>query len=68
MSEWARTRDLEFRVEAVNLFNNVNLGNPDTEIGSPGNDSTQRRPHHLDGVRYRQTLQRNLQFAVKFSF
>ncbi len=63
----ASTRDLEFRIEAVNLFNNVNLGNPDTEIGSPGND----RPNagRINSTAYfNADLQRNLQFAVKFSF
>jgi outer membrane receptor protein involved in Fe transport len=61
------TRDLEFRIEAVNLFNNVNLGNPDTEIGTPGND----RPNagRINSTAYfNADLQRNLQFAVKFSF
>ena len=47
------TRALEFRIEAVNLFNNVNLGNPDTEIGSPGNDRPNAGSHQLDGVRQR---------------
>ena len=47
------TRALEFRVEAVNLFNNVNLGNPNTEIGSPGKPAAQCRSHQLDGVRQR---------------
>jgi hypothetical protein len=28
-------KELEFRVEAVNLFNHVNLGNPDSFIGNP---------------------------------
>ncbi len=61
------TRDLEFRIEAVNLFNNVNLGNPDTEIGSPGNN----RPNagRINSTAYGNgDLQRNFQFAVKFSF
>ena len=61
------TRDLEFRIEAVNLFNNVNLGNPDTEIGSPGN----ARPNagRINSTAYGNAdLQRNFQFAVKFSF
>jgi hypothetical protein len=61
------TRALEFRVEAVNLFNNVNLGNPDTEIGSPGND----RPNagRINSTAYfNADLQRNFQFAVKFQF
>ena len=30
---------LEIRLEAVNLFNHVNLGNPDAEIGVPGNEN-----------------------------
>jgi outer membrane receptor protein involved in Fe transport len=61
------TRALEFRIEAVNLFNNVNLGNPDTEIGSPGND----RPNagRINSTAYfNADLQRNFQFAVKFQF
>ena len=61
------TRDLEFRVEAVNLFNNVNLGQPNGEIGSPGSPRPDAGPHQLHGVRQRD-LQRNFQFAVKFQF
>ena len=51
----------------MNLFNNVNLGNPDTEIGSPGN----ARPNagRINSTAYGNgDLQRNFQFAVKFSF
>src|SRR5688500_17880213 len=33
-------RQLQLRIEAVNLFNNVNLGNPDSEVGVPGNTNT----------------------------
>ena len=33
-------RRLEARIEAVNLFNNVNLANPDSEVGVPGNPNT----------------------------
>ena len=61
------TRDLELRVEVVNLFNNVNLGNPDTEIGSPGSD----RPNagRINSTAYfNADPQRNFQFAVKFQF
>ena len=32
-------RNLEFRVEAQNVFNHVNLGNPNAEIGVPGNNN-----------------------------
>jgi len=61
------TRDLEFRIEVVNLFNNVNLGNPDATIGTPGDP----RPN---AGRITSTAfgngdpQRNFQFAVKFAF
>ena len=34
--ELGEQRRLELRIEVVNLFNNVNLGNPDSEIGAPG--------------------------------
>ena len=61
------TRDLELRIEVVNLFNNVNLGNPDTEIGTPGND----RPNagRINSTAYGNAdPQRNFQFALKFQF
>ena len=48
-------RKLEVRIEAVNLFNHVNLGNPDSEIGTPGNTAAERGPHQLDGVRERRS-------------
>jgi len=57
--------NLEFRVEAQNVFNHVNLGNPDHEIGVPGNNNpnagfiTSTAPN---------SLQRNLQFALRFLF
>jgi len=58
-------RNLEFRVEAQNVFNHVNLGNPNSEIGVPGNNNasagfiTGTAPNHV---------QRNLQFALRFGF
>jgi outer membrane receptor protein involved in Fe transport len=61
------TRELQLRVEVVNLFNNVNLGNPDSEIGSPGSD----RPNagRINSTAYfNADVQRNFQFAVKFLF
>ena len=64
---FAGTKELQFRVEVVNLFNNVNLGNPDTEIGSPGSD----RPNagRISSTAYfNADPQRNFQFAVKFQF
>jgi outer membrane receptor protein involved in Fe transport len=59
------TNDLEVRIEAVNLFNTVNLGLPDSEIGTPGNP----RPN---AGRITSTASgdqmRNLQFALRFIF
>ena len=60
-------RDVELRVEVVNLFNHVNLGNPNAEIGVPGNNNT-------DAGRITSTAyfngdpQRNFQFAAKIRF
>ena len=33
-------RRIEVRFEAVNIFNHVNLGNPDSEVGVPGTPNT----------------------------
>ncbi|HEX2339953.1 MAG TPA: TonB-dependent receptor [Vicinamibacterales bacterium] len=60
-------RRLEFRLEVVNLFNTVNLANPDSEIGTPGN----ARPSagRITATAYGNAdPMRNFQFAVKFSF
>ena len=60
-------RELELRAEAVNLLNHVNLGDPDTEIGVPGNDNpnagriTSTAFFNLDP-------QRAWQFGVRFKF
>ena len=57
------TRRLEVRVEIVNLFNHVNLGNPNGEVGVPGNDNP-------DAGRITSTAgpQRNFQFGFRFVF
>jgi outer membrane receptor protein involved in Fe transport len=65
--ELGAQRRLELRIEAVNLFNNVNLGNPASEIGVPGDP----RPNagRINSVVYDNAdPMRNFQFAVKFSF
>jgi len=63
----AATKELQFRVEVVNLFNNVNLGNPDAEIGSPGSDRA--NAGRINSTAYSNAdPQRNFQFAVKFQF
>ena len=61
------TRLLEVRIEAVNLFNNVNLGNPDSEVGVPGNPNT--NAGRINSTAFGGSdPQRNFQFAVKFIF
>jgi hypothetical protein len=60
-------QDLELRIEAVNIFNNVNLGNPDSEIGVPGNlnpNAGKITSTAFGGL----DPQRNFQFAVKWKF
>jgi hypothetical protein len=61
------TRDLEVRVEAVNLFNVVNLGYPDSTIGVPGNDNP-NAGRISETAFFNADPQRNFQFAVKFQF
>jgi hypothetical protein len=61
------TRRLELRIEAVNLFNHVNLGNPDSEVGVPGNNNTNAGRINSTAF-FNADPQRNFQFAVKFSF
>ena len=64
---FTETKELEFRVETVNLFNHVNLDQPDAFIGDPAN------PNAHAGVISNtafggQDPQRNFQFALKFKF
>ena len=59
------SKALQIRIESVNVLNHVNLGNPDSQVGVPGNNNP-------NAGRITSTaagdLQRNLQFAVKFAF
>ena len=61
------TKQLEIRIEAVNLFNHVNLGNPDSEVGVPGNNNSDAG--RINSTAFGNTdPQRNFQFALKFLF
>jgi hypothetical protein len=70
------TMNIEFRVEVVNLFNHVNLGQPDSNIGVPDNPATPAfDPSPNDNAgRITSTAyfgadpQRNFQWALKFTF
>jgi hypothetical protein len=60
-------KELEFRVEVVNLFNHVNLDQPDAFIGDPAHPNSHAGV--ISNTAYGGTdLQRNLQFALKFKF
>ena len=60
-------QSIEFRAEAVNLFNHVNLGNPDSEIGVPG--SPRPNAGRITSTAYfGADPMRNFQFALKFIF
>jgi len=60
-------KQIEFRMEAVNIFNHVNLGNPDAEIGVPGNNNA--NAGRITSTAYGGAdPQRNFQFAFKFIF
>ncbi|HEY7498985.1 MAG TPA: carboxypeptidase regulatory-like domain-containing protein [Vicinamibacterales bacterium] len=60
-------RDIEVRIEAINLFNFVNLGQPDGTIGVPGDINT--NAGRITSTAYGGAdPQRNLRFAVKFAF
>jgi hypothetical protein len=59
--------NLELRLEVLNVFNHVALGNPDTEIGVPGNDNP--NAGRINSTAFGNAdPQRNVQFGFKFSF
>ena len=57
--------NIELHVEAQNVFNHVDLGNPDAEIGVPGNLNS--HAGFISGTAANWNP-RNLQFAVRFQF
>jgi outer membrane receptor protein involved in Fe transport len=64
---FAGSRTVEVRIEAVNIFNHVNLGNPDSEVGVPGNPNP--NAGRITSTAYGgNDLQRNFQFGVKVRF
>ncbi|HST20373.1 MAG TPA: TonB-dependent receptor, partial [Blastocatellia bacterium] len=64
---FTETKELEFRVETVNLFNHVNLDQPDSFLGDPAspNPNAGRISNTAFGGN---DPQRNFQFALKFKF
>jgi hypothetical protein len=68
---FTESKELEFRIESVNVFNHVNLGNPDGFIGSFVNGRL--NPSGGAGVinstaYFGSDPQRNFQFALRFKF
>ena len=61
------SQQLELRIESVNVLNHVNLGNPDSEIGVPGNNNA-NAGRITSTAYFGADPQRNFQFAVKFIF
>ena len=64
-------QELEFRIESVNFFNHVNLGNPDGFIGSfsGGKLNPSGGAGTINSTAYfGADLQRNFQFALKYKF
>ena len=59
------SRDLEVRIEALNLFNTINLGLPDGEVGVPGNPNP--NAGRITGTASGDQM-RNFQFALRFIF
>jgi Carboxypeptidase regulatory-like domain/TonB dependent receptor-like, beta-barrel len=57
--------NLELRLEAQNVFNHVALGNPDTNLGVPGNDN--QNAGRINGTAPNWQA-RNLQFGLRLSF
>ena len=59
--------NLEFRLEVVNLLNHVNLGNPNSEVGTQ-TDARADAGRITNTAFFGADPQRNLQFALRFQF
>jgi hypothetical protein len=59
------TTNLEFRVEVTNAFSHVALGNPDTNVGVPGNDNPNAGKITSTAANWQS---RRVQFAARFQF
>ena len=60
-------RRIEVRFEAVNIFNHVNLANPDSEVGVPGTPNT--NAGRINSTAFGNgDPQRNFQFGLRFVF
>jgi outer membrane receptor protein involved in Fe transport len=64
---FSERQELEFRVEVVNLFNHVNLENPDSFIGDPANPSANAGKITSNAF-FGNDLMRNFQFGLKYKF
>jgi hypothetical protein len=65
--QFSETKELEFRIEAVNIFNHVNLENPDTNVGNPASPNA-NAGRITQTAFFGNDLQRNFQFGLKFKF
>jgi hypothetical protein len=64
---FTETKELEFRIESVNVFNHVNLDLPDSSIGNPA--SPNANAGRITSTAFFGTdPQRTFQFALKFKF
>jgi len=64
---FTETKELEFRIESVNVFNHVNLGNPESFIGNPDNPNS-NAGRITSTAFFGADLQRNFQLALRFKF
>ena len=64
---FGETKELEFRIESVNVFNHVNLGQPADFIGDPANPDANAGVISSTAF-FGADPQRNFQFGLKFKF